>query len=145
MSNLPYATELFSGALAALFTLLISYIAFQRQLIMERRKLIHDAASVTIIEYIDEIIRSLSDLRYSTSENEDDARIRLINTLKYQQVISSRLQLLKNKKLIDDFDKFMKSSSLYSQTTGQNHSNMLNLDAVTYDASVVLEHLLKKI
>lgn len=145
MSELPYAKEMFVIALSALFSYLIARVVFKRQQHLEKNKITYDAASVTIIEYIDEIIKSLSDLRYSTPENEGDARMRLINTIKYQQVISSRLYLLDNKKLIDDFGKFMKIANTYSQTTGDNKLNVLNLEMVTTAASEVLEHLLRRI
>ena len=143
VSELPYAKEIFTVTFTALFSFVISYLFFKRQQKLEKSKVLYDAASLMIIKYIDGVIFALSDLAYSTEENEDDLRIELMNVVKKNQdVAMSRLLLLGDEKLVDEFKLFLEVCTTYSVSTGFTKSNDVPITLVTLQASKVLQKLL---
>ena len=144
MFELPYAKELFTISLTALFSFAISYVIFKRQKKLERSKIIYDTASVRVIKYIDDLIFILSELSYTNNKvDEDNVRVNLIGTIKkHQYITTTRLLLIEDKKLVEDFDLFLNACSAYSQRTGFSMANDLPISFVTIPASTVLKKLL---
>ncbi|WP_062569336.1 hypothetical protein [Pseudoalteromonas arabiensis] len=144
MNELPYTKELLTIALTALFSFAISYAFFKRQNILEKSKILHDTASVTVIKYIDELILILSELSYTSNKaDEDKVRANLIDTIKkHQDITTTRLLLIEDEKLVNDFDLFLNACSVYSQRTGFSMANDLPVTFITVPASTVLKKLL---
>ncbi|MBY8139549.1 hypothetical protein KW500_22395 [Vibrio fluvialis] len=143
MLELPYAKEIFTVSFTALFSFIISYLFFKRQEKLEKRKVFYEAASSMIIKYIDELMFALSDLSYSTKDNEDALRIALMNVVKKKQnVVESRLLLLNDKDLVNEFDLFLQVCTAYSINTGFTKPNNVPITLVTVQAHKVLKKLL---
>lgn len=144
MNEFPYDKEFLTIALTALFSFAISYVFFKRQKNLEKSKILHDTASVTVIKYIDELIAILSELSYTSNKSDEDKiRINLIDTIKkHQNITTTRLLLIGDEKLVDDFNLFLNACSEYSRQAGFSMANNLPVTFITVPASTVLKKLL---
>ncbi|TOL77846.1 hypothetical protein CGH91_23025 [Vibrio parahaemolyticus] len=134
--------EIFKASLTAIFSIVVSVLIFKRQIKIEISNRRYDSTTSEIMNYIDQLSLALVDLRYVQNESErerEEARVK--DVTKRQQIISARLRLLNDEKLVHDFHVFIDLCHHWLDLSKKGNLIKEDINIISECSSNVLKHL----